>query len=179
MPNWCSNKLYIYGENLENFKKTVRGFPAEYAKSEVELRISGSKKPEEVQLAEFSFHAVVPIPDDILAAGYSQSGYNWQIGHWGTKWDVGEFNLVEPSSMELIYHFDTAWSPPVEWVKKASAQMPQYIFSLAFHEESDAFAGKLKFQNGELIFQQECQDNREMRDFKKEEFGIEEEEEDE
>lgn len=170
MPNWVTNKLYIYGEHVEDFKQAIKGYPAVYEPNETESVIQA-----EPAISEFTFHSLVPVPDEILKQGYSNTGYQWQTDNWGTKWDVGFFALQEPSDQELIYEFDTAWSPPIRWVEQASVLFPQFIFSLSFYEDSNAFAGKLKFQNGKLLFEHGCVDNALLQKFKEKEFGITEE----
>jgi hypothetical protein len=37
--------------------------------------------------------------------------YHWQITHWGTKWNTYDA-YEDGTDEELIYHFNTAWSPP-------------------------------------------------------------------
>lgn len=182
MPNWCFNTLYIFGDEVQDFKKAVKGYPAQYKQSEIEAKYLADTNHSDVpKESDFTFHALVPVPQDILDQGYNEAGYNWQINNWGTKWDIGnDFNLIELSEKELAYQFDTAWSPPTSWVYQASLQLPQFIFNLSFHEESRAFAGKVIFQNGNVLYEKACENYREVAEFVKEEFGIAyEEEEDE
>ena len=40
------------------------------------------------------------------------------IKSWGTKWDPCEVELFENSMNKIEITFKTAWSPPIEWIKK-------------------------------------------------------------
>lgn len=44
--------------------------------------------------------------------------YDWQVAHWGCKWDIGDDSLTEDdldySESELTVRFDSAWSPPCD-----------------------------------------------------------------
>ena len=41
--------------------------------------------------------------------------YDWQVAHWGTKWDVGgESESADIEDGVLTLSFDSAWSPPLE-----------------------------------------------------------------
>ena len=165
MPNWCYNKLYVYGNEVASFKHAVKGYPPLYKGDKMDEK-SGRIE------SEFTFNSLVPVPEDILSQGYDHAGYQWQVEHWGTKWDVYEFRFHEPSTKELIYHFETAWNAPIAWVKRASEKLPELVFSLSFHEESMAFAGRVKFQNGDSLVEEITTDYAEQVSFLEEKFGI-------
>ena len=48
----------------------------------------------------------------------------------------------------IIYEFYTAWSPPIEFLKKVAVQWPSLVFVLAYEEPGMAFKGLAKFQSG-------------------------------
>jgi len=147
MPNWCENKLILTGSNeeRERFKEAVKGFPAVYPEEQ------GDNPQEEVEQF-FTFNSMVPVPDYVLQAGYSEAGYEWQSSHWGTKWDVGkdEVVIVEEDDTHITYHFSTAWSPPLPWVEKVSLFFPSLTFELQYLEEGMFFAGYHIFEQGSL-----------------------------
>jgi len=33
-----------------------------------------------------NFHSLVPVPAEILQAGYEAQGYDWENNQWGCKW---------------------------------------------------------------------------------------------
>ena len=113
MPNWCNNVLEISHTDAGMMKRVKES----YAKGEL--------------LNEF-----IPVPKDLqITAGYlgdaneqkelerktaenvKNHGYgNWYdycVGEWGTKWDVGEAQGIQSHDPnELIVYFDSAWAPP-------------------------------------------------------------------
>ena len=135
MANWCSNDLYIYGEpeEIKRFLFANIGFPA-------------SPPPEgEVLTPRFCFNACVPVgatfdPDqDEIAAEEL----------WGTKWDIYRENLTHDSiclredDTSIVLSFDTAWSPPSEWLKKVASMHPSVILILHYEESGFSLAGDI------------------------------------
>ena len=76
--------------------------------------------------------------------------YDWCTRNWGTKWDVADASLVDEGDDCLEYHFLSAWSPPVEWLRKVSRDYPRLSFLLRYEEESARFMGAAKAENGEV-----------------------------
>lgn len=150
MPNWCENRLNITGpvEEIQRFKNSVKGKRALYAPSEFEIK----SETEADKVYDFTFHSLVPVPDDVLAKGYHEAGYDWQSHHWGTKWDVtGSVKLLEEKDNALLYEMLTAWTPPVKWVNSASVLFPTLIFDLAYSEPGMGFAGYITLLDGDAI----------------------------
>ena len=66
--------------------------------------------------------------------------YHWNVRNWGTKWDVAVVDGREYSStsMELtdngdvMYRFETAWSPVEEVLTKLSEMFPTLTFDYEF-----------------------------------------------
>ena len=46
--------------------------------------------------------------------------------------------------------FDTAWSPPLEWLKKASKIFKNLFFRIHYKEEGMGYEGVAKVNNGKL-----------------------------
>ena len=80
--------------------------------------------------------------------------YDWCIRNWGTKWDAGTepIHLTKDEdkekfiqdcvdSDEFLIHFETAWSPPMEWMQGATERFPLLCFVNRVTEESNAFVG--------------------------------------
>ena len=65
--------------------------------------------------------------------GYS-NWYEWCVDHWGTKWDVSDDSTrIEDENLDnghLTVTFDTAWSAPEIWFKKAVEAYPSLSFAL-------------------------------------------------
>jgi len=161
MPNWCENDL------------TVRG-----PKAEVQRFLDHVK----TETTKFDFSTIIPYPEkfqklDKIAAdwkpeskterpsdGFNSGGYEWCIENWGTKWNNldGEYRSVEIESWEVrekdierevIFHFDTAWSPPVPVIKFASKLFPELDFDLRFFEQGCAFNGILQVKDGKVAME--------------------------
>ena len=78
--------------------------------------------------------------------------YGWCCANWGTKWDVGECEILDYDKEDpmLRLQFDTAWSPPMEWLQKATEKYPFLQFCMHVEEESEAFCGKPVAQFGRV-----------------------------
>jgi len=77
--------------------------------------------------------------------GYS-NWYDFCVGEWGTKWDVGEQGNsdIRPDGLMLHTYFDSAWSPPVNAYQKLEDQ--GFRVNALFYESGMAFAGS--YQDG-------------------------------
>lgn len=159
MPNWSYNFLNITGnkENLKAFLKDgLYGYEAVYAGEEAR------KEPKLLKL-EPTMNKIIPVPDAVLKAGYSEAGYDWQVENWGVKWDFSEFEEVRDTEtrledhpddelITLAYSYQTAWSINEKWVIAASKLFPKLVFDLSYEEEAGFFAGRVVYQaNRELI----------------------------
>lgn len=88
----------------------------------------------------------------------SNHWYDWNITNWGTKWDVAKRDendwrsteIVERVDGNVIYRFDTAWSPPLEVISILSFQFPELVFDLEYEEET-GWGGSALFQNGVMV----------------------------
>ena len=72
--------------------------------------------------------------------------YDWNVTHWGTKWDAWFPNVEDYSrdDCSLSLNFDTAWSPPIalyEYLTENGWKIEAY-----YHEPGMCFCGK--FENG-------------------------------
>jgi hypothetical protein len=135
MPNWCSNSLTITGPraDLQAFKtKAVGHSPWEQPEGKPDV---------------LDFHSLVPVPEQVLQAGYESAGYNWEKENWGCKWGAEGPTIVDEWEGHLEYEFDTAWSPPIEFLKKVAVQWLALVFVLEYEEPGMAYKGLAKLQN--------------------------------
>ena len=131
MPNWCNNQLDVYGPKADTkrFKQQAVGDSPWHQAA-----------PPNV----LNFHQLVPIPAEVLAAGYDDAGYNWEKANWGCKWGACHGQLVDEWAGHLIYTFDTAWALPIEFLQKLGPQWPTLTFLLAYEEGGMGFKGLCK-----------------------------------
>jgi hypothetical protein len=115
MPNWCNNTLTLTHED-----------PAMILRAK-----------EALDRGEF-LNEFIPVPEDLkITSGFLGDGdaqrelerktaenrekygygnwYDFCVGEWGTKWDVGGDGQsdIHPDGKMLHTSFDSAWSPPV------------------------------------------------------------------
>lgn len=95
-----------------------------------------------------------------LAKG--ESWYYWNLRNWGTKWDVAvsdndkysTTNLEITDDGDLMYRFETAWSPVPEIFQKLSEMYPKLTFNYEYEEEQ-GWGGSATWLGGECISQEE------------------------
>jgi hypothetical protein len=142
MPNWCNNNLVLEHDDPAMIKRAFdaleRGeFLQEFIPVPQDLKdtVSGFLGDGDEQKAlEAKTQA------NIEKYGYG-NWYDFCVGEWGTKWDVGGDGQtdVHPEGRMLHTSFDSAWSPPVN----AYAKLEELGFRVEaqFYESGMAFAG--------------------------------------
>lgn len=125
MPNWCENRLSITGshEQLQQLLTAVQH--------------------EDGQGYQLLQH-FAPRP-----ANQDDNWYAWNNANWGTKWEDTDTRLVYNVSTELLFGFESAWSPPVEAIITGSKLYPDLTFTMTWHEGGCDFWGALACRNGE------------------------------
>lgn len=121
MPNDCLNYMTLTGtpEALAKFKASLE-LPDMHGKSSI-----------------FSFHQLVPAPEE-----EKKNWYNWCNLNWGTKWEPYEIDIYVGDN-EIRLSFYTAWSPPEAWVRAACKKIPGLIIKLSYEEPGMDFAGDI------------------------------------
>ena len=149
MPNWCHNRITIYGD------------------SETEAKL---KEIEEIFRKESPFNEIYPIPDfktipnedgvlPVLKQEFNKEGrlmwetynfpdgtnddrwYMWCVNNWGTKWDAGDVDIEYNDAEILELEFDTAWSPPEGIMEKLREKYPELSFQCFYDEPGCESAG--------------------------------------
>ena len=149
MPNWCSNNLHMEGdaEEIKRFEDTHNSIPKTW----------GEDKPNE-EKTKLDFSASVWGEDNDVKE-YSSYGYDWQIKHWGTKWNACEVGHHDSG----LYSFETAWGPAEAWMVTMSKQYPKLKFVLSYSEPGMGFMGITVALDGDKLFDK-CIDFDEARD---------------
>ena len=116
MPNWCNNTLTLTHEDpamITRAKEALdRGeFLNEFVPIPEDLKIvAGSVgDPDEQKALERK------TAENREKYGYG-NWYDYCVGEWGTKWDVGGDGQsdIHPDGKMLHTTFDSAWSPPTQ-----------------------------------------------------------------
>lgn len=132
--------------DLKRFMKAVEG-------KEKEMNDDGKK----VAVVPLSFETIHPTPkvltntdspskdEKLNKANIEKYGYgDWyefHIGEWGTKWDLGSDTRMTIQKDSILYSFASAWSPPISIVSKLAKRFPMLSFELTYCEPGMAFAG--------------------------------------
>jgi hypothetical protein len=134
---------------------------------DVRLKALYESMPESGESSVFSFHALFPVPSEVRQLPYDTArakkladrlcltrthvlgGYDWECANWGVKWGASNPDLQEDEDSFLQYIFDTAWAPPLDFLKKVSKDWPSLTFGLDYEEPGMGFAGEVEIWNGE------------------------------
>ena len=162
MPNWCDCDLTVTGpaETLAAFREHVQEtrdvphkgpfsadklipYPNEFAKADEAARLYN----EEVESGKRPRDPIRPFgPKD----GFNFGGYDWCVKHWGTKWGLCDCTLKTGPDGELLYSFQTAWSPPRPVIAEAAAVFPALTFDLRYFERGAEFQGVFRCARGKV-----------------------------
>jgi hypothetical protein len=138
MPNSCVNKLSVRGPELEvdSFRKRAMGH-SPWPRQREEEGNQGNL---------LNFHSLVPIPPEVLVAGYDSAGANWERQNWGCTYGAFETAIVDEWESLVVYGFQTAWSPPIQLLKTIADQFPALTFLLDYDEPDQGFKGIARFK---------------------------------
>jgi hypothetical protein len=103
--------------------------------------------------------------------------HDWCVENWGTKWEVSDADFEESES-QIIYNFQTAWSPINAFIRNICENYPLLDFNLTYVEEGCAFKGELYVQAGNVMLDEtseyisnscslcgeDCEDGEELND---------------
>lgn len=145
MPNWCSNELKIRSKNTEMLKDFLSKFIVTNENGYEELCMDNlipcpkellNKNVPEEQDAEFEMECK-RLVDKYGCADW----YEWRLKHWGCKWDIGGCNVLNKTDNYFWAEFNTAWSPPIEFLENVRKDYPDLEFSMLFEEAGCNFCG--------------------------------------
>jgi len=151
MPNWCNNNLTLEHEDPAMITRArdalLRGeFLNEFIPVPADLQIVAGSVGDPVEQAELERKTA----ENVEKYGYG-NWYDFCVGEWGTKWDVGceGSTDVHPDGKMLHTHFDSAWSPPIN----AYSKLEELGFKVnaMYYEGGMAYAGAYGDGNDEEI----------------------------
>ena len=120
MPNWCYNKVTLTHENPDKVD---------------ELRIWLTEREQQEDPEYNLFNHLYPRPKS-----EDDNWYDWNVTHWGTKWDVSMLDFWTEDGA-IIITYDTAWSPPLAFYSHLEDAHGFNVVAY-YHEEGMTFCGK-------------------------------------
>lgn len=138
MPEWVDNRLTVKGpaQSVQRFTERAQGIDPVYQEGQGKLQV-------------FSFHALCPIPLNVLDESYPQYGFDWELGHWGCKWGARESRLEKASPEKVVYTFDTPTGPPVVLLSNLAQEYDDLSFHLTYN--ANEFTGLVRFRQGVVV----------------------------
>jgi hypothetical protein len=177
MPNWCDLDVDIIGDKDTLEKIVSKGAEGTFKiGSDWNKEIMNYEKFEE-KPNTFSFDNFFPTPNFIGieedktksieqkssewakgSDGVFDNWYDWNIGNWGTKWDLDQLGGVSITEIRDVgngkFSFgigsSTAWSPALEFFRKLSEVYDVRIV-YQYAEEGMAFFGRAEIEGGEIL----------------------------
>ena len=149
MPNWCNNNLTLQHEDPAMIKRAAealeRGeFLAEFIPVPEQLQIVAGcvGDPDEQRKLE------AQTKRNVEELGYG-NWYDYCVGEWGTKWDVGADGStdIHPDGKILHTYFDSAWAPPVRAYEKLTEL--GFTVGAMYYEPGMAYCGTWDSETGD------------------------------
>lgn len=128
MPNWCENILTVSTLDYSDEAKEQLKLFKELAQSNL--------AEEDSNFSELCLNNIVRTPNNI------KDKSAWRLLHWGTNRDVLAFIKEENLEEFIVYEFDSAWEPPIEFISEASEFFPLLEFFLEYNEQGESFQGE-------------------------------------
>ena len=149
MPNWCNNKVKVFGDNSEQLARVAEIFKDEKSVFNNIIQSPDWKRlpNEKGQFPQLEQHKN-PKTGEVMWETYNfpdgkndDRWYHWCIENWGTKWDVSELDIEYADDEILELTFSTAWSPPEGIMQELRDKYPDLGFSCFYDEPGMEVAG--------------------------------------
>jgi len=147
MPNWCNNKLVIYGSEhaLTSFMSAAKNEETKFSMGVF------FPMPDEIRNTNSPSRATEEEKQDLINRYGAEDWYGWAINNWGTKWDFSAESVSEEyQDGEVEIDFETAWGPPDKFMEKLAAKFPNLAFVHMYAESGMGFGGQIFYRNGEI-----------------------------
>lgn len=125
MPVFCENRLYVSGTE-ETISKIIAA-----------TKLNDGR---------FDFNEIVPMPSEL------KDRCNWSIPNWGTRSAEGEdVNIVSITPSGFEFEFNTAWTPPIPFIKVLCEKYTDAEIVMTYNNPSDGVSGKIIGSDGRLV----------------------------
>jgi hypothetical protein len=140
MPNWCNNSVELYHSDPAMIERARTAFNDgrlldEFIPVPKDLHIVAGcvgDPDEQKKLEEDTAR-------NLATYGYG-NWYDFCVGEWGTKWDIGaDGNPAQDIPGGLMLGFESAWAPPVGAYEKLTEM--GFSIRAMYYEPGMAFAG--------------------------------------
>lgn len=111
MPNWCDNSLTLTA-----------------SKEKIDALVAVLEDKDNQQV----FQHLRPRPAD-----QEDNWYDWNINHWGTKWEMSIIDWDRYDDETVWISFESAWSPPTS--------LYEYLFENEWHVEAYYHEGGMAY----------------------------------
>lgn len=130
MPNHVTNVLRVTGYEHLNAPDGLA--------DEVLAALRGEQGP-------VDFDRIIPMPKE-----QEENWYDWSIQNWGTKWNAYSAIAGKPydERNEALFHFETAWAPPLPVIDALAAKFPQAHIRLIWADEGDDYQHRVWWSDG-------------------------------
>ena len=129
MPNWCYNRVEIYGADAEKIAD----------------KIASEETP-------FDFAKIIPEPDydkiEVEPTFEKEDSdfrmptwWDWRVQNWGTKWNSSECEVTIMDDAQVEFTFNTAWGPPEPIIHKLRELYPDVGITAFYDEPGMELAG--------------------------------------
>lgn len=153
MPNHCANQLIVSGPSAQRIKEFLSGHGPYWGPPFFNKAPEGLSEAEKIEYfrakhfegepSPIDLNKIIPVPEEVIAAGYSDSGYYWCYDNWGTKWGCYETSIVCDEEDKVVYQFNTAWAPFKESIfEKLHEVFPDLTFQLDYYETGCGVVGR-------------------------------------
>jgi hypothetical protein len=165
MPNWCKCELTVSGdpEIVREFVQKARTdngafdfgafvpIPEPLRGISSGFMVIGDKEYDYWRGDYDNEVGIEPEEVQKLVATYGAAcALDFARKFWGTKWNACDvYCEYEDGSDTAFYEFETAWSPPLPVIRKASEQFPDLDFYIEFWELEGGFRGEAEYRAGE------------------------------
>lgn len=146
MPNWCANSLTLTHDDPEMLQRAYDALERGEFLNEFIPVPEALKNTTAGTFGDAELQQRLEVLEEINADVYQyKNWYDFCVGEWGTKWDVGEKGASDISDGTLNTVFDSAWAPPVDAYRKLEEL--GFRVSATYYEPGMAFVGR--YSDGE------------------------------
>lgn len=116
MPNYCSNVLIVSCKDVK-------------------------KLDEFKSKLKFKYNNVVDFFETFVPA----KSHEERVENWGTKWDACDCEMITNHD-NIVFKFESAWSPPLNFLETIAEQYDTFKFELAYCEIGVQVYGVIKYK---------------------------------